>query len=66
MANVRLGEPSSKERAIFVLRTLLELVENDRVRADEIEGKTTEEIIELGEAKAAEAKENADRLASGN
>lgn len=34
---------------------LLELVENDRVRADQIEGLTSDEIIELAEAEAAKA-----------
>lgn len=45
----------TKERVIWALKCLLELVENDSVRADEIENLTTAEIIERAEAEAEKA-----------
>ena len=62
MAN---GTPGTKERASFVLKMLLELVENDRVRADQIEGLTSDEIIELAEAEAAKAVQGSQDLIDG-
>lgn len=55
-------EPGTKERVIYVLKALLELVENDQVRASEIANLTTAEIIELAEAEAAKAVENSEKL----
>lgn len=52
----------TKERIIYALKTLIELVENDRIRAGEISGLTTDQIIELAEAKADEALAVAERL----
>lgn len=49
------GEPGSKERILYLLKLLIELVENDRLRAAEIEGMTTDQILDLAEAKANEA-----------
>lgn len=57
---------SAKDKAIFVLETLLDLVRKDRVHASEIEGKTADEIIAMAETKAAEAVENSQNLADGN
>ena len=54
--------PGSKERVIFLLKSLLELVENDQVRSDQIANLTTTEILELAEAEADKAVQNARRL----
>jgi hypothetical protein len=56
------NEPGTKERVIYVLKTLLELVENDRVRASEIANLTTAEIIERAEAEAAKAVTESEKL----
>lgn len=76
MANVQLGEkPTAKENAIYWLKTLLELVENDQIRADEVSGifaaevdikKAFSKVIELAELKADQAIANAGNLADGN
>lgn len=54
--------PDNKSKAIYVLKCLIELIENDKVRADEIEGKTSDEIIAMAEAEAAKAVEGSERL----
>lgn len=54
--------PGTKERVIFILKSLLELVENDRVRVDEIKNMTTEQILDLAEAEANKAVEGSERL----
>jgi hypothetical protein len=54
--------PGSKERALFILRSLMELVENDQVRANEIEGLTADEIIARAEQEAAKAVEGSEQL----
>lgn len=45
----------TKEKVIYALKTLIELIENDSVRAEEIEGLTTEQIIERAELEAEKA-----------
>lgn len=56
------NEAGTKERIIYVLKTLLELVENDRIRLDEIRGLTTDEIIERAEIEAEKAVRGAQEL----
>jgi hypothetical protein len=65
MATV-LDTPGGKEKALFWLKTLVELIENDQARSDEIEGLTTAEVLALAEKKANEAAANAANLAKGN
>jgi hypothetical protein len=47
--------PNDKDKAIYFLKCLIELVENDRVRVEDIQGKTAAEVIELAEAEAQKA-----------
>lgn len=47
--------PTDKDKAIYFLKCLIELVENDRVRVEELEGKTADQIIELAEIEANKA-----------
>lgn len=54
--------PNTKEKVIWALKSLLELVENDSVRAEEIEGLTTEQIIERAEIEAQKAHDAASDL----
>jgi hypothetical protein len=54
--------PGSKERILYLLKLLITLVENDRLRASQIEGMTTEQILDLAEAKAREAESGAQEL----
>lgn len=56
---------SGKEKAIYWLKCLLELVENDRVHADQIAGLTADQVIELAEKEAAKAVEGSQRLKDG-
>ncbi len=56
------NEAGTKERVIYVLKSLLELVENDRVRLDEIRNLTTDEIISLAEREAEKAVRGAQEL----
>lgn len=58
-------EAGPKERAIYFLRTLIELIENDAIAADRIEGMSAAEVIALAEAEAAKAVENSQRLKDG-
>lgn len=51
-----------KERAVYFLKCLIELVENDAIAADEIEGKTAAEVIAMAEAEAAKAVEGSQKL----
>jgi hypothetical protein len=62
MPNTIEGTPGNKERAIFVLRSLIELIENDRVRVGEISNLTADEIIDLAEAEASKAVEGSEAL----
>lgn len=62
--DVAAAEPSTKERVIFALKSLVELVANDQIRASQIEGLTTAEIIALAESEAAKAVDGAGRLAN--
>lgn len=48
-----------KEKTIYVLKSLIELIENDRVRLDEIRNLTSAEIIERAEAEAERAQRGA-------
>lgn len=54
--------PGTKERIIFILKGLLDLVENDRIRVDEIKNLTTEQILELAEDEAQKAVDGSQRL----
>lgn len=51
-----------KEKALYILKSLIELIENDQVRLEQIEGLTAAEIIDLAEAEAAKAKQGAQDL----
>jgi hypothetical protein len=60
-AFIRSGErvvedaPGVKEKIVFGLKCLAELVANDQIRVDDIKDKSTAEIIELAEAEANKA-----------
>lgn len=56
--------PNTKEKTLYVLKTLTELVENDQVRLDEIRDMTAVQIIERAEVEAEKAKTNAHDLAN--
>lgn len=45
----------NKEKAIYILECLIELIENDKIRTDAINSLTAAEIIALAEAEAAKA-----------
>ena len=82
MANVQLGEnPTQKENAIYWLKVLIELIENDKIKSDEIAGifagidpaadpeaykAALSKVVALAEAEADRAIENAGKLAEGN
>lgn len=51
-----------KEKAIWLLKTLIELIQNDQVRAEEIQDLTTAELLEMAEAEAAKAVEGSAKL----
>lgn len=51
-----------KLKVIELLQTTIELIQNDRLRVAELEGKSIEEILDMAEAKAAEAVEKAGEL----
>lgn len=55
-------EATPKEKAIYLLKCLIELIEKDRVHADEIEGKTADEILAMAEVEAARAVEGSQAL----
>lgn len=55
--------PDSKEQVIYWLKSLIELVENDRIRSEQIAGLTSAEVIKLAEAEAAKAVEGSGKLA---
>lgn len=66
MANTILNNtPGAKEKAIFFLKSLIELVENDQIRAEEIAGMTAEQVIAKAEAEAAKAVQGSADLAAG-
>lgn len=52
----------NKERILYILKSLTELVENDRIRLDQIKDLTAEQIIDLAEVEAAKAKQGAQDL----
>lgn len=54
--------PDQKSKILYALKSLIELVENDQIRLDQIQGLTTSEIIDLAEAEAAKAKQGAQEL----
>lgn len=62
VATIEVDEPTAKEKAVYYLKTLIELIENDQVRADRISGLTADEVIELAEAEAAKAVEESEKL----
>lgn len=53
---------SSKERALYMLRLLIELIENDRIRVDALKWLTNDEILARAEAAAAKAVEGSEAL----
>lgn len=57
--------PSEKDKAIYFLKCLIELFENDRVHADTIRGKTADEVIALAEAEAKKAVDDSADLRDG-
>jgi hypothetical protein len=56
------AQAGTKERVLYLLKMLIQLVENDQLRASEIAGLTTSEILGLAERKAAEAETGAQDL----
>ena len=56
------NEPGTKERAVFILKSLIELIENDRVRVREISTMTADEILDLAEREAQKAVEGSQAL----
>jgi hypothetical protein len=56
------AQAGTKERVLYLLKMLIQLVENDQLRASEIAGLTTSEILDLAERKAAEAETGAQDL----
>jgi hypothetical protein len=56
------NEPGTKERVIFILKSLLELVENDRIRVDKMRYMTVDEILNMAEREANKAVEGSQRL----
>ena len=55
-----------KDKAIYFLKCLIELVENDQVRVSEIEGKTADEVIAMAEVEAQKAAKDSADLRDGN
>lgn len=50
------------DRAQFIIRALLKLVENDSIRVDQIEELSVKEILDLAEVEAEKAVAGTDRL----
>lgn len=65
-ANATEATPGPKEKALFFLKSLVELVENDQIALSELEGKTADEVINMAAAEAAKAVENSQNLKDGN
>lgn len=66
MSNITISDdPTDKERAIYFLKSLMELIENDQVRADQIRGLSNDEVIALAETEAAKAVEGSQKLKDG-
>lgn len=57
--------PTDKDKAIYWLKCLLELVENDRVHLSQIEGKTADEVIAMAEIEAKKAVDGSEALKNG-
>ena len=60
--NVETAVAGPKEKAIFFLKTLIELIENDRVRADALDGLNVEQILEMAEVEAFKAVEGSQKI----
>jgi hypothetical protein len=60
--NATEATPGTKERAIFVLKSLIELIENDHVRVGDISGLTADDILDLAESEAVKAVEGSQAL----
>lgn len=63
MAN---GTPDTKEKVIFWLESLIKLVRNDAIRAEDIKDLTADDVIALAEIEAQKAVDNAQALKDGN
>lgn len=57
--------PGTKEKTVFILKSLIELIEKDQVRAADIENLTAAEIIAMAEAEAAKAVAGSEALKNG-
>lgn len=55
----------NKEKAIYFLKCLIELVENDRIRADQIAGLTIDQVLDLAELEAEKAVTGSEALKNG-
>lgn len=55
----------TKEKVLFFLETLMDLVRKDRIHVDQIKGLTADEVIALAEKEAAKAVEGAEELEKG-
>lgn len=58
--------PGAKEQAIFFLKSLIELIENDHVRAEQLQGLTVEQVLEMAETEANKAVEGSQKLIDQN
>lgn len=56
------NEPTEKEKAIYFLKSLIELIENDAIHADQIRGLTNDEVIALAEREAEKAVKGSEDL----
>lgn len=56
---------TTKEQAIYWLKCLLELVENDRIHVSQLEGKTADEVIAMAEDEAQKAVQGSQALKDG-
>ncbi len=54
-----------KQQVLFWLKSLMDLIESDRVHVDQIKGLTADEVIALAEAEANKAVDGADKLKRG-
>lgn len=61
-ANVAEFGPGSKEKAVYWLKSLIELIENDQIAAGEIMNLTAVQVIARAEDEAAKAVEGSERL----
>lgn len=52
----------NKQQLLFLLNALVSMLENDRLTAQELAGKTPDEMLEIAKAKESELFNNLDRV----